>query len=75
MKLRFRWKCNADNRRKSVTRKIKSLLKEEPILPESLVHEYSTDFIFTVPSGSKYRFFYAGGDTPRGGIFYLVTVD
>jgi len=75
MKLRFRWKCNADNRRKSVTRKIKSLLKEEPILPESLVRGYSTDFHFTVPSGGKYRFFYAGGDTPRGGVFYLVTVD
>ena len=72
--MRFRWKCNADNRRKSVTRKIKSLLKEEPILPAELMKGYSTDFEFTVPSGGKYRFYYAGGDTPRGGVYYLVPI-
>ena len=72
--MRFRWKCNADNRRKSVTRKIKSLLKEEPILPAELMRGYFTDFKFTVPSGGKYRFYYAGGDTPRGGVYYLVPI-
>jgi len=75
MKLKFRWKVNADDRRKSITRKIKSLLKEEPILPDQLLKGYTTDFIFTVPSGGKYRFYYAGGDTPRGGIFVLTSVE
>ena len=73
--MKFRWKCNADHRRKSVTRKIKSLLKEEPLLPDKLLKGYYTDFTFTVPSGGKYRFYYAGGDTPRGGIYFLTPVE
>jgi len=36
---------------------------------------YFTDFEFTVPSGGKYRFYYAGGDTPRGGVYYLVPIE
>ena len=70
--MKFRWKCNADNRRKAVARKIKSLLKEEPILPERLMKGYYTDFVFQTTSGNEYRFYYAGGDTPRGGIYFLV---
>ena len=72
MELKFRWKVNADDRRKSITRKIKSLLKEEPTLPDNLFVGYTTDFQFTTQSG-KYRFYYAGGDTPKGGIFYIVS--
>jgi len=72
---KFRWKYDADNRRKAITRKIKSILKEEPILPENLLRGYYTDFIFTTPSGGSYRFYYAGGDTPRGGIYYLISTE
>ena len=74
MQLKFRWKCNADDRRKSITRKIKSLLKEEPTLPNNLFVNYNTDFIFTTQSGT-YRFRYAGGDTPKGGIYYITSVN
>jgi hypothetical protein len=73
--MKFRWKYDADNRRKAVTRKIKSILKETPTLPNNLMRGYYTDFHFTVPSGGTYRFFYAGGDTPKGGIYHLVEVD
>ena len=74
MEKKFRWKPDYDlGRRKSITKKIKSILKEEPILPESLITGYYTDFVFTVPSGGSYRFYYAGGDTPKGGIYYIVS--
>ncbi len=70
--MKFRWKCNADDRRRAVTQKIRSLLKEDPILPERLTKGYHTDFIFQTTSGKEYRFYYAGGDTPKGGVYFLV---
>lgn len=73
--MKFRWKCNADDRRKAVARKIKALLKEEPTLPEKLMKGYRTDFTFSIASGKEYRFFYAGGDTPKGGIYYLLPIE
>jgi hypothetical protein len=74
--MKFRWKPNYDiDRRKLITRKIKSKLKETPTLPDNLMRGYYTDFHFTVPSGGMYRFFYAGGDTSKGGIYYIVEVD
>jgi len=68
---KFRWKPDYDlGRRNLITKKIKSILKEEPVLPEDLFKGYYTDFIFKVPSGS-YRFYYAGGDTSKGGIYFI----
>jgi hypothetical protein len=73
--MKFRWKYDVDNRRKAITRKIKSLLKETPTLPDNLLRGYYTDFHFTIPSGGMYRFFYAGDDTSKGGIYHLIEVD
>jgi len=74
--MKFRWKPNYDNdRRKLLTRKIKSKLKETPTLPDNLFRGYYTDFVFTVPSGGTYRFFYAGDDTSKGGLYYIIEVD
>jgi hypothetical protein len=74
MEKKFRWKYDADNRRAALRKKIKSILKEDPTLPDNLFKGYFTDFIFTVPSGGRYHFFYAGGDTPKGGIYFLKSV-
>ena len=75
MEKKFRWKPDYDKgRRTLLTKKIKSILKEEPILPENLFRGYYTDFIFSTQSGESYRLYYAGGDTSKGGIYYLITV-
>jgi hypothetical protein len=74
MEKKFRWKPDFDlGRRNLITKKIKSILKEEPILPENLFRGYYTDFEFKTPSGGSYRFYYAGGDTAKGGIYYLIS--
>ena len=50
------------------------MLKEEPTLPDNLFVGYNTDFRFTTQSGT-YRFHYAGGDTPKGGIYYITLIN
>ena len=71
--IKFRWMINADkDRRVQIAKKIKSKLKLAtlPELPAKLIRGYGTDFEFNV-GGQEYRFYYAGHDTPKGGIFVI----
>lgn len=81
--LKFRFMPNNDSPtdlRVSITKKIKSLLKKDPELPQTLKKNSGssgmprTDFEFSVPTGEKYRFYYAGGDNPKGGLYYITPV-
>lgn len=71
--LKFRWKCDNDNKRAAISKKIKSVLKlkSAPVLPENLNGMYGTNFCFELPTG-VYRFAYMGGDTPKGGIYLII---
>ena len=73
---KFRWLCDADDRRNSIAKKIKSLLKLDyiPTLPIKLSGSYGTDFYFELPTGECYRFVYCGCDTAKGGIYKLITL-